>query len=193
MMNIKYQFFAFFIFIFFFACERDKSLLQPNTFKPVVSLSKGNIFYYHFYNGSDVVIYDWFKSDQVTGDTLINNINYSILDKKKIERADTKRLYSYINGKEVIKLDYAISKGDIITFLSKSVNVDSIKEEDVFCKNQIVIYVSNNELDSDTLVLGKYTPTFGILSYFERYLNFVSGYELSGALIYKTKYGQIYQ
>ena len=192
-MNIKYTFFGLLILVILVTCEKNKIPFQPNTSEPVVSLSKGNIFCYHFYNRSDFVLHDWLGNDEVTGDTIINNINYSILNKERMERADNTKLYSYINGNEIIKLEYDISKGDIIPFLSKSVNVDSITQENVFSKNQIVIYVSNKELDSDTLVFGKYTPIFGILSYSEKYNNFTNGYNLSGALINENKYGQIYQ
>lgn len=77
--------------------------------------------------------------------------------------------------------------------MSKSVKVDSIKQEDVFSKNQIVIYVSNKELDCDSLVYGKYTSTFGTLYYNETHNNFTNGYNLIGARIDENSYGQIYQ
>ncbi len=179
--------------IFLISCEKNKNPIQPNTSWTVVSLHKGNLFYYHKYSLFGGVLTDWFSYDKVTGDTLINKIIYSIFNNKRIERADKIRLYSYYKGNEIIKLEYDINNGDIIPFLSKIVSVDSIKQEDVFSKEQIVIYVSNKEFDSDTLILGKYTRIFGVLSYSEKYNNHITGYSLSGALINENKYGEIHQ
>ena len=179
--------------IFLISCEKNKNPIQPNTSWTVVSLNKGNLFYYHKYSLFGGVLTDWFSYDKVTGDTLINKIIYSIFNNKRIERADKIRLYSYYKGNEIIKLEYDINNGDIIPFLSKIVSVDSIKQEDVFSKEQIVIYVSNKEFDSDTLILGKYTRIFGVLSYSEKYNNHITGYSLSGALINENKYGEIHQ
>jgi len=191
-MNIKYRLFSLLILIILICCEKHKTLVQPNTSDPVVSLSKGNIFLYHFYRRSDCILHDWFGYDEVTGDTIINHIEYSIINNERIERSDNTKLYSYINGNEIIKLEYDIRNGDIIPFLDKSVNVDSIKQEDIFCKNQNVIYVSNKTSNSDTLITGKYTMIFGILSYCENYNNLRNGYNLSGARIDGIEYGQIY-
>lgn len=105
-MNYKEQFYIFLVLILLFACEKNKNPFEPNTSDPVVSLNRGNIFYYHFYERSEAVLYDWFGNDKVTGDTVINNIDYSILNYERLERADDTRLYSYINGNEIIKLQY---------------------------------------------------------------------------------------
>jgi len=73
-----------------------------------------------------------------------------------------------------------------------NVKVDSIKQENIFNKGQNVIYVSNKISNSDTLITGKYTMIFGVLSYSESYNNFTDGYSLSGALIDGIEYGQSY-
>jgi len=89
-------------------------------------------------------------------------------------------------------LKYDISEGDIIPFMDINVKVDSIKQENIFNKGQNVIYVSNKISNSDTLITGKYTMIFGVLSYSESYNNFTDGYSLSGALIDGIEYGQSY-
>ncbi|MEJ2628016.1 MAG: hypothetical protein P8078_05635 [bacterium] len=191
-MNTKYPLISLLILIILFSCEKNKNLFQPNASTPVVSLNKGNVFCYHFYNRSNCVLSDWFENDIVTGDTIINHINYSIIDNKRIERADNTSHYLYINGDETIKLKYDISEGDIIPFMDINVKVDSIKQENIFNKGHNVIYVSNKISNSDTLITGKYTMIFGVLSYSESYNNFTDGYSLSGALIDGIEYGQSY-
>lgn len=179
------------------SCENKKAVspIDTNDTNPykyaIVSLQKSNLYYFSYYSIGTAVVYDWSGYEEITGDTILNEVTYSVINNIRMERADREKVYIYDNGRETIKLDFNIKLGDITKFFDNDVIVYSIQVEKVFWETREVIYVSNKYLNPDTLISGKYTSFVGVLEYSEEIKNYKYGYYLNGAAVEGRVYGDL--
>lgn len=177
------------------SCEKDFS---PLTLYPeqAVALNIGDIFYYHGHSvvhGSDSIwaLAEWFGYDKVMGDTIVHDNRYFVLNHNILRRANKNKLYGFENGREVTLLDYDVQIGDTVDFFHSKVIVDDIRKKQVFNLNQTVISVSSERSFSDTLITGRYTRRFGLLTLSKSNGQFSEGSVLLGATINGIQFGKV--
>jgi hypothetical protein len=182
--------------IVFLFCEKDLSPISPNPGKSV-ALNVGNLFYYSEYSSSQIsdtawAVSDWFRYDNIIGDTLILNKRYFILNHSTLRRADENKLYGFENNNEVTLLDFDVQIGDTVDFYNSRAIVEDIGKRQIFNRNQTIISVSSGQLYSDTLITGAYAAQFGLLAYSIAHGKNSDGSTLLGAVINGIQFGKIH-
>ncbi len=158
---------------------------------PIVNISVGNQYMFHYIEGSGTVVFDWYQTSSVLRDTTIAGTKYYVISSGEIIRSTASSVIQWSGSSENILYRFDVKIGDSISYQGRQLKIESISTDTVFVGTQTIIHASNADSTPDTTVAITFATKFGMLSTRKSVPNKSWTTALAGAKIDTTKYGFI--
>jgi len=197
-MNEKYNCFIIIIFLLItlISCHKDFSAINNDVQKKedIISLKVGNNYFFHAYVSGGSYYTDWYYTEVIYRDTIINGKKYHSYADGSSFRIEGNSVFENINGEDIIKFDFTVNVKDTITYNTLKLIVEEITEESVLTPQTIekVFRTSNQGLSTQQIVRMAYSTRFGLISFSTEDGNRREGYHLIGAILDNKQYGRKY-